>query len=197
MSFQLRTAYVNYISRSGSWPFKVTGVESGVSFTCSGTETAGNVSSTTFEGQAAQAKTTTVTGSFNLNGQDLPLAGSSTAYVGTNYDLLGFSGEEYEVVTSSKPIPATAKVNDTGNWYTADRYSNSSKTFRLGTSTATYVLEPDTASTALLKIIRTERDTRGNLTSTSTITFRMTPAGELTPLKETTIEESASVTVTY
>lgn len=196
-TFQLRTAYVSYINGSGSWPFTISGTVSGVNVTGSGTETAGSVSSATFEGQAAQAKTTTATGSFSVNGQNYPLASTSTAYVSSNYDPIGFNGEEYEVVSSSVPIPATARVNDTGTWYSSTRYTTSNKTRREGTSTATFVLEPDTSSTALLKIIRIEKDTGGTVTSTTTSTFRITPAGGLSRINETILIGSTSLTLTY
>lgn len=196
-TFQLRTAYVSYINGSGSWPFTISGTASGVSVTGSGTTTAGSVSSTTFEGQAAQAKTTTATGSFNVNGQNYPLAVTSTTYVSSNYEPLGFNGTEYEVVTTSVPIPATARVNDTGTWYSSVRYSNSSKTSIEGTATATFVLEPDTSSTALLKIIRIEKDTSNTVTFTSTITFRITPAGGLTRINEVGAQGPTSLTLTY
>lgn len=196
-TFQLRTAYVSYINGSGSWPFTISGTVSGVNVTGSGTETAGSVSSATFEGQAAQAKTTTATGSFSVNGQNYPLASTSTAYISSNYDPLGFNDTEYEVVTSSVPIPVTARVNDTGTWYSSVRYTNFRKTTRSGTATATFVLEPDTSSTALLKIIRIEKDTNNTTTSTSTITFRMTPAGALTRISEVDAQGSNSLTLTY
>lgn len=196
-TFQLRTAYVSYINGSGSWPFTISGSTSGVNLTGNGTETAGSVASATFEGQAAQAKTTTATGTFSANGQSYPLATTTTAYVSSNYDPLGFNGSEYEVVSTSTPIPVTARVNDTGTWYSSVRYTSSSKATRAGTATATFVLEPDTASTALLKIIHIEKDTSGTVTSTNTSTFRMTPAGALTRLSETILEGSTTLTLTY
>ena len=196
-TFQLRTAYVSYINGSGSWPFSISGTVSGANVTGSGTETAGSVSSTTFEGLAAQAKTSTATGSFTVNGQNYPLAVTSTAYVSSNYDPLGFNGTEYEVVNSSVSIPATARVNDTGTWYSSVRYTSSRKTTRAGTATATFVLEPDTSSTALLKIIRIEKDTANTVTSTSTTSFRMTPAGALTRISEIDLQGTTSLTLTY
>ena len=196
-TFQLRTAYVNYLTDTRSLPFALTGTVSNVSVSGGGSLTQGSMSSTTFEGQAAQAKVTTVTGTVRGNGQSVSLASTTTAYVDSNYNPLGFSGSEYEVVTSSAPIPATARVNDTAVWYVTDRYTSSGKTSRVGTTTSTFVLEPDTASTALLKIIEVERNTSNTVTSTSTITFRMTPAGALTRLSETVLEGTTSLTVTY
>lgn len=196
-TFQLRTAYVNYLQDTRSLPFTLSGTSSGYSVTGSGTTTQGSVFSTTFEGQPAQAKTTTVTGSFTVNGQSSTLASSATTYVDSNFNPLGFNGTSYTVVTSATPIPTTGRVGDTGTWYNATRYTSSSKTTRSGTETATFVMEPDTASTALLKIIQVQKDTSNVTTNTTTITFRLTTAGTLTRLSEAGGTNTTSLTATY
>lgn len=196
-TFQFRTAYVSYLQDTRSMPFTITGTSSGNSVTGNGTATQGSMSAATFEGQAAQAKTTTVTGSYTVSGQSKTLASTTTAYVDSNYNPLGFNGSSYTVVTSSTPIPTTARVGDTGTWYSATRYSSSSKSTRSGTESATYVLEPDTASTALLKIIQVQKDTNNSTTYTTTTTFRLTPSGALTRLTETGESSTSSLTATY
>jgi len=165
--------------------------------TGTGTLTQGSVSSTTFERQAALVKTSTITATLSANGQSIPLGVTTVSYYDSNYNPLGLDGDEYEVVSSSNPIPVTARVNDTGIWYTSVRYSDSSKTRVLGTATVSYVLEPDTASTALLKIIVIEKDLSNSLSSTSTTTFRLTSSGTLSRISETVVEDSTSLTVTY
>ena len=195
--FQLRAGYASYLASAGTKPFTLAGTASGISISGSGTSSAGNLSSTTFEGQSAQAQTTTTTGTLTANGQSTPLTATSTTYVDGNYNPLGFDGSQYEVVTSSISIPTTARVNDSAVWYQSTRYTDSSKTTVLGTTTASFVLEAETAFTALLKIIEVERNTSNTVTSTNTITFRMTPAGVLTRLSETLVEGTTSLTVTY
>lgn len=196
-TFQLRTAYVNYVTETRSLPFKVTGTSSGYSVSGSGTATQGALTSATFESKAAQQKTTTVTGSITANGTTSPLSSSSTDYVDSNYNPLGEIGSEYSVVNSGISIPTTARVNDTGILYTSNRYTSSSKTTLLGTSTVSYVLEPDTAATALFKVISTEKDTLNKQTSVSTVTFRITAAGALTRISETYVEGTTTLTLTY
>lgn len=191
-TFQFSTAFVNYVTETRSLPFTVTGTSSGYSVTGSGTVTQGGLTSASFESQAAQQKTTTVTGSMTVNGVTVPLASSSTAYVDSNYNPLGSIGDNYAVVTNGSSIPTTAKVNDTGILY-----SSSTKAVARGTETVTYALEPDTASTALLKIIVTERGTNNTLSSIATISFRMTTAGALTRISETYVEGTTSLTYTY
>jgi hypothetical protein len=196
-TFQLRTAYVNYVTETRSLPFTVTGTTSGYSVTGSGTATQGSLTSATFESQAAQQKTTTVTGSITANGTNVQLSSSSTTYVDSNYNPLGSNDTDYTVVNSGASIPATARVNDTGTWYSTIRYASSTKATQRGTGTVSYVLEPDTASTALLKIILVERDNSSNETYRSAVTFRMTPAGALTRISESAVEDSTSLTLSY
>jgi hypothetical protein len=196
-TFQLRTAWVNYITDTRSLPFTVTGTASGTSVTGSGTLTQGSLSSTVFESRSALSKTSVITGSISRGGQTFPLGLTTTSYMDSNYNPMGSSGPEYVVTTSGNTIPLTARVNDTGIWFQSVRYTSPSKTSRLGTATTSFVLEPDTASTALLKIMVTETDTYGATTSTTTLTFRMTPAGSLTRLSEVGSVDGDSLTISY
>ncbi len=196
-TFQLRTGWVNYITDTRSLPFTLTGTVSGTPVTGSGTLTQGSLSRTVFESQNALSKTTVVTGSVSGNGQTYPLGITTTSYIDSNYNPLGSNGPEYVVTTSGSTIPLTARVNDTGIWFQSVRYASSAKTSRLGTATTSFVLEPDTASTALLKIIEIEEDTYGTTTSTNTLTFRITPAGGLTRLSEVGSEGNTSLTISY
>lgn len=196
-TYQLRTAYVNYMTDTRSSPFTASGTVQGVNVTGSGSFTQGALTNTTFENQAALQKVSTVTASLNANGQTLPLSTSSTTYVDSNYNPLGASDTDYEVVSGSVTIPSTAQVNDTGVWYSSTRYATSTKATRRGTASVSYVLEPDTASSALLKLIRIEKDTTGTTTSTSTLSFRMTPEGGLTRLSESTLTSTGTLTITY
>jgi hypothetical protein len=197
-AFQLRTAYVNHVTATRSAPFTASGTIDGINVTGNGTVTEGALTSTTFERQGALQKVTVITGTLNANGRTIPLSSSSTEFVDTNYNPLGSQGDEYEVVTSSVTIPSTARVNSTGVWYTSTLYATSAKSRVEGTATVSYVLEPDTASTALLKIIRIDKDSFGSTTFTNTATFRMTPSGTLTRISETAVWASGSVlTIAY
>ena len=196
-TFQLKTAYVNYINDTSTHPFKISGVAAGYSATGSGTVTQTSVTNGTFEGVAVLQKTTTVTGSFVANGAPFSIASADTSYVDSNYLAKGWSGDEYAVVTSVAVIPNTAKVNDSGIWHTASRYTTSAKTTLLGTSEVSFALQADTAATALLKIIQVDRNTAGSIEMTATAAFRMTPAGALTRLSENAIASTTNLTLTY
>lgn len=195
--FQVKTAYVNYFNDSRSLPFTISGTISGVSVSGSGTLTQSGVTAGSFEGLPVLQKVSTVTATVLVNGTPLTTAASTTSYADSNYVPKGSSNGEYRVIGNAVNIPNTALVNDTGVWYTEDIYSASDKVSFLGTSVTSFVMMPDTATTAILKIIQTDRDTSGNVTLIATITFRMTPAGELTRLSETGVESDMTLTLTY
>jgi hypothetical protein len=195
-TFQLRQAWINSLS-SSSQSFTLSGTDAGIAITGSGTFTSGSLSSTVFESQPALQQVSVATGTVTGGGQTNSLAITQTIYVDSNYIPLGSSGSEYEVISGASSIPLTARVNDTGVLYQSVRYTSSAKTARLGTSTTSFVLEPDTSSTALLKVINIEKNTNGWTTSTDTETFRITPSGSLTRLSETTSEGNNTLTVTY
>ena len=196
-TFPLLTVLANTLQASSN-TYSISGTVNGVAVTGSGTATRGALSSGTFEGSSAQQRTTTATGSIVANGQTIPLNSSSIDWYNSNYSPLGSSGgEDYVVVVGSAVIPATVRVNDTATVYTANRYSNSSKTVLRGTETVSYVVEADTATTALLTLILTERNTSNTVTSTSTQQVRITPSGTFTRIKETLLEGSTTLTLTY
>ena len=196
--FPLRAAYTSTFNNSRSLTFTLSGTTAGVAVTGSGTVTQGNVMSSVFEGANALVKTSTVTGTVTAKGVSIPLATTSTSYVDSNYAPKGSqSSNEYSVVSGLANIPLTGKVNDTGLLYSENRYSTSAKASLLGTRTKTFVMEPDTATTALLKIIDTDRNTSGTTTATSTANFRISTSGALTRLFETYLSGADNLTMTY
>ena len=199
-SFPLSTAYRNTLTSSSSNTYTISGTSSGVAVTGSGTVTFGNLSAGTFEGLPAQQRTTTSTGSVIVGGVTLPLNTSSVTWVDSNYVPKGESGgEDYVVVTGTPSIPTTARINDTGTLYTANRYASSTKTVLRGTITATYVMEADTASTALVTFIKQEKNTANVTTGTYSAQFRITTAGASTRIKETGVDvaDATTLTITY
>ena len=140
-TFPLLTVLANTLQASSN-TYSISGTINGVAITGSGTATRGALSSGTFEGSSAQQRTTTATGSVVANGQTIPLNSSSIDWYNSNYSPLGSSGgEDYVVVVGTAVIPATVRVSDTATVYTANRYSNSSKTLLRGTETVSYVVD--------------------------------------------------------
>lgn len=182
--FPLHTAWVNHVSGSRSLSFTVSGSVNGTNVAGSGTGTQSSLVSTTFEGTPALRGSTTQ--SMTLNPGNVTIASTSYGYVDSNYNYLGSSSdEEYAVVTSREAIPASAKVNANGIWHTENRYRDISKSVFLGTETTSFSLEPDTAETALLKIIQVQKNAGGTVTGNFSATYRLTKAGALTRLSET------------
>ncbi len=67
----------------------------------------------------------------------------------------------------------------------------------LGTTTVNYAVQPDSASTALLRILVTQKTTGGTTKMTGIGTYRMTPAGGLTRLSEEVQSGSTALTLRY
>ena len=90
--YQLRQAWVNYMTLSGTQRFTVSGTLSGVAVSGSGSETDGSLVAATFEGRSALSKTIVVTGSLSGGGQTIPYGSSGVGYVDSNYMPLGQYG---------------------------------------------------------------------------------------------------------
>jgi hypothetical protein len=197
-AFPFTTAIANFVTTSSSNNYSITGTVNGVAVTGSGTVTFGNVSSGTFEGAAAQQRTTTATGSITVSGTTVPLNSSSVDWFDSNNVPLGESGgDDYIVVTGTPTIPATVRVNDTGSLYTANRYADSTKAALRGTLTVTYVVTADTATTVYVTLIREEKNTFNASTSTGSAKIRMNTAGAITRINETLVEDNSAITITY
>lgn len=198
-TFDLRAAYVALYTTPSSNQFTINGTIEGTSVTGSGTATAGSVSSGTFEGLASLQRSQTISGTLSGNGQTIPLTVTSTDWTDSNYVPRGSTGDEYEVVSGTPTIPTTARVNDTGMLFTAITYPDNRKQYRTGTVDVSYVVEADTATTALVKLIRTYRDTGSTITDISAATFRIDGTNRFVRLNETLVSpaDQTNLTVTY
>lgn len=196
-TFDLKSAWANYVSSASSRPFSISGMVAGESVSGSGTITEGALLPATFEGLPALSKTTIASATITVAGQSIPLSTSSSTYVDSTYLPLGSSGERYSVVTGVPSIPSSARVNDTGLIYTEINYPNSAKAYSIGTTTLSFALEPDTASTALVKLVAVDKDTAGTTIATSVTTLRVTPTGGLTWISDSTTSMDGTLTFTY
>jgi hypothetical protein len=196
-AFQVKAAYVNYLNKTGSFPFTVSGTSSAINVTGNGTLTLSTPSNATFESAPVLQKNSAITITTITNGVSESDGWTTSTYVDSNYLPKGASGTEYAVVTSNIAIPVTGRVGDSGAWSTENRYANSTKTSLLGTTTTSYVLEADTATTALLKIISEEKNNSGRTTFTQIESYRITPAGALTIVSATGSGSSTFLTYTF
>jgi hypothetical protein len=206
LTVPLTTALANYISQIRHTSASVSGevTTGGQSFAVSGSAAATeSTSADTFEGQSALHKLTAIEGSISVSGIGAPISNWTHTYYDSNYGPLGAaSSGSYCVTTSSSPIPATARAGDSGPWYTQSCYSSTLKTTLKGTGTTTYVVEPDTANTLLLKLVSTASATGTGLKNVPVqSTFRVGRDGAISRVEDTTAinlgVDSLVLTITY
>jgi len=197
-TFDLRAAYVSSFNNTSTNPFTITGSQDGETITGSGTGTIGLLSSSTFEGSSAQQLTSTVTGSFIVEGQSYPLNVSAVSWFDSNYLPLGTDGgDEYTVVVGTATIPTSAQVGSSGQLYISNRFTSPAKTTTLGTIVATYVVEPDTASTALVTLISTYKNTFNSIEQIVSSQYRINTSNQFTRVKDTALNLSNGLTLTF
>jgi outer membrane protein assembly factor BamB len=174
LSFPLKSGMAASVPQGGSIDFSVSG-------TCSGTA---NITSST----PIPATFGTVTGVSVLSAASMNLPncippyiyGTTTDYYDSNYNPLGTidSSGNYGVYATPPAIPVSVKVGDTGMIGTIN-YSDSTQTFPTGHDDISYVIEPDTANTAIVNMIDKSYDLNGNLTSTEQDHYRIKADGTL------------------
>ena len=199
VAFPVKAAFTNQFLNSSSLPFRLSGLSSGTSVSGSGTVTRGTPVSSTFEGFPALRRTTTVTGTLVVGANSSLLSTVSNSFADTNINPVGNSNDgEYAVVSGRVNIPTTAVINDTGIIYTADTFTTSSKAVRTGTTTVSFVIQPDTSTTGLLSIISVQRNVAGATTVTSTLRSRIDASGAITFLNESAVFSNGnSLTLNY
>lgn len=183
-SFPLRSAYKALIASGMSKSFTISG-------TCAGTGSrASSAAATpaTFEGVQGLSATTTIAFNFS-NCMPATFETSVTAYFGPSYDPLGISGigtdTKYGVYLTPLTIPETTTVSGatgTGMLGTQTLYTNSSKSLSAGVVQQSYIMEADTADTAIVNLIFRSYDASSVLTSTEQTRYRITTSGTLTPV---------------
>jgi len=176
-SFPLQSGYKARIAGGSSDNFNISG-------TCSGTaaiSTAKPVSAS-FEGASGLSTTTTQTVNFT-NCTPASNAVTSTGFYDTNYNPLGHSiaGVEYgKFLTVPNALPTSVKVGDTAVFGTETTYTDSTKQVITGQRILSYVIETDTASTAIANLITKGFNTSNQLLFTQQSRYRIAADGTLT-----------------
>jgi hypothetical protein len=179
LSFPLQTGYRTLIANGAANNFTISGTCTG-----SGSHTVGAANTaTTFEGSAALSAASTWTMTFT-NCTPSSTAVTSTTYYDSNYLPRGFSsvGTNYGVYQTAPTIPSTVMVGNTGTIGTETLYTNSTKTVGNGTTVVSYVVEADTANTAIVNLIARIYNAGGTLTATEQDRYRIDATGTLTPV---------------
>lgn len=178
-SFPLQSAYRSFVANGFAKSFTVSG-------TCSGTGNATISAANTpavFEGITGFSSTSTLTGTFT-NCTPTSLAQSVTSYYDNNYTPLGdnVTGGRYSVYAAPLSIPVNVKVGDTGVLGTENLFTNSTKLTPDGTQVLSYVVEADTATTAIFNLIAKNYNATGTLTATEQDRYRIGATGALVPV---------------
>jgi hypothetical protein len=200
-SFNLINAWNNYATQNPMRQFTVTGTIrtiDGVAVPPREILGTGTFSETTFVTSPfelvkdALKKTTTrsVTVSVVGSGEsiNIPFAESYSyfQYNPNYYAPLG--GEDslgYRVALGSVNLPSSVKVGDKAKIYEENIYVSAFNSTPIGTQTIQYEIEADTSSTAKLNIIKTSKNMAGITTDVFTVTFRLSPNGDIQRLSET------------
>lgn len=203
--FSLKQAYANDFNDTAAHNYGISGnllIDIGgtpVPATLSGNGSVTQIASSgaiTFEGLPARAKTKTFVSNafFTSGGITLPTVVTTTSvttvFLNANNDLVGFASPpsgtstgSYSVPSGPVTIPTTAFVGSSGTIGTFNTFVDVSKRTPLGTNTISYALLADTASTAILNL--TQVLAIGGAATTQVDSYRLTPNGGVTRLKQT------------
>jgi hypothetical protein len=201
VDYQLETALINFVTKPSSKTFTISGVEtSGASMpiiiTGNGLRSYGELAPSTFEGVAALVKVISITGMSTVGGVDTHWSSGGNTYFDENYNYLG---TDYATVQVRSAIPKIGHVGDSGNIYSVNTFSASEKTTLTGSFNSTYSLESETSNSAILKLTTTSFGISGNIKSTVTENYRISPAGsiDLLTMASVAYSEPAGHTITY
>jgi hypothetical protein len=181
-TFSVDAAFKGNIAAPRNLPWTLTGTVQGVAVSGSGTLTESGLSASSFNGTAAQLRTVRFNGTLIALNQSAPYSQTESAYYDSGYRLIGGSGTagtSYITQTLST-LPTAARVGDSGALATITNYGDAAKLLKTSSSTVTWALAADTANTALLKLTTAVAGPTGSVTTTTTETLRITPAGDTT-----------------
>ena len=192
--YPLSTILANYVNNSTSTYFTVSGSltmgNNTDALSGSGTYRETTTSST-FNGSSALRKTQTTNGTLIVDGVSEPIDGVAYYYFNSNNQPLGSSSSTSYCVTSEiKSIPMYVAAGQSGDWYTTDCYTNSSRAVKVGTAVTQYSVVYVSEKTADLVMNQTFTDSSGRLTAPGRYVYRINDTGGIT-FKE------QSATITY
>ena len=106
-------------------------------------------------------------------------ASTTTIYYDTNYTLLGTNsiGGNYGVYLTAPALPTSVTVGSTAIFGTLTYYTNSTKSVPAGQLVESYLVEPDTATTAIVNLIAKNYNAANVLTLTEQDRYRIAATG--------------------
>ena len=185
LSFPLLQAHKTGVANGVVKTFVVSGA-------CIGTANMTNAPATTpavFEANqaalsAVYALTATLSNAPGIVGCPATFAVTGTQYWDSNYTPLGHNsvGVSYGVFLTAPIIPATVLVGGAGVLGTETIYTDITKAVPNGRDDSSYVIEADTATTAIVNIISKTYDAANTLTGTTQQRYRISSTGAWVPV---------------
>jgi hypothetical protein len=151
--------------------------------------------STTFEGQPALSSTSILITNYS-NCNPATSTNTSTNYVNTNYVPLGALGDKYLVYTGTFNLPSASKVGEVGIFTDAQRYTDKTKATPDGTAQISYVVEADTANTALITVATKVLNVSKSVETTQLTKYRINSSNQLS-LLSLTIQSSNGINTVF
>jgi hypothetical protein len=176
-TFDIRAGHARLAASGFSTSLTVSGTCSGTFVLTSGPAT----TNTVFEGAAALSRSS-VASLTVANCTPASSVGTTTSYFDSNYIPLGFAivGGDYGVWSAAPTLPTAAKVGDVAVVGTINKYTNNTKSTYAGKQENSYVIEADTATTAIANLISKTYNASNVLTSTEQDRYRVAADGSLT-----------------
>jgi hypothetical protein len=176
-SFPLKAGLTARVASGATETFNVSG-------TCTGsaTFTRSAATASTFEGKASLETVQSVEVEF-ADCTPASNSASGTDHVDANLVPLGASVPDVEYSVLLKvpaPLPTSVKVGDAGEYATLATYTDSSKAVATGQRVFSFVVEADTANTAIVNLTMKSYDAATQLLFTQQSRHRIAADGSLT-----------------
>ncbi len=175
LSFPLKGAYSALVAAGETKSLTVSG-------TCPGTANVTRAAATggaTFEGVSGRLSAVSTLTMNLTNCSVASIASTSTSYYDTNYTPIGSNtvGGNYGVFLTLPVIPTSVTVGSTAVLGAQTLYTTSTKAVLAGQRIASYVVEPDTANTAIVNFISKEFNASNVLLATEQDRYRISSSG--------------------
>lgn len=161
-SFDMAAALANVATNGLSINMTVSGSVNGNAVTGTATFTEAPAVAVTFNGMAALSQTTTISGTLNVGGLQVPYASTGVSYTTTAHEPLALStAAEYDVAQAPFSYPSSVVVGSTAVLGTFSRYTDSTMSVSLGSIDASYVVkaDPTNSNAVIVELIEQYFDT--------------------------------------
>lgn len=198
-TFNVQAAFNSSITDTTPLAFAVEGMANGTAYTGSGTMEQGMLQTVSeFDSQGgALRKAMPVRMTLHVDGKAVQVDTTAQEFYSRHeLRLLGRASSEFTQVDSYHPLPAEARVGDTGTLYTGSRFSDPGRRNRVGATVASYTVEPGaTADTALLVVRVADNRADGSPGTVTTTVFRISQAGTARRVSETLLDATTRSTL--